>query len=150
MHIRYFKYLRCFRRPPSPIYSSPAELQAFSVTSPHDIVSLSGLRRLSDRSESCYCERANVAPHPPQRRMRTESEGGMSQCSKVRYTQPLYVTYDRRHRRVLSTCLDTSRMRNVLKINPIPIRQSLVDMTHRLIEMGQLPRTDKYRGCKKN
>ena len=45
---------------------------------------------------------------------------------------------------------DTSRMRKVLKINPIPIRQSLVDMTHRLIEMEQLPRTEKYRGCKKN
>ena len=37
---------------------------------------------------------------------------------------------------------DTTRMRKVLGITPIPIRQSLVDMAYRLIEMGQLPKTD--------
>ena len=43
---------------------------------------------------------------------------------------------------------DTTRMRSVLGINPIPIRKSLVDMGYRIIEMGLLPKTEKYRGQK--
>ena len=93
------------------MYASPAELQQLDLTSPHDIVSLRAMRLPSDRSEGCYCEHADVIARTLPRRKRLDSEGGVSQCSKLRYAHPVYVTYDRRHPRVMSTCLHPSRVR---------------------------------------
>ena len=39
-----------------------------------------------------------------------------------------------------------TRMSRVVTSQPISIRQSVIEMAHRLIEIGQLPKTDKYRG----
>lgn len=69
------------------------------------------MRHPSDRSDACYCEHADVIKHTLPRRTRNDSEGGASQCSKLRYAHPLYVTYDRRHQRVMSTCLHPVRLR---------------------------------------
>ncbi|KAK3751075.1 hypothetical protein RRG08_019284 [Elysia crispata] len=41
---------------------------------------------------------------------------------------------------------DNSRLRNVLKIEPIPIEKSLTDMVYKLVELGMLPKTPQYRG----
>ncbi|RUS89995.1 hypothetical protein EGW08_002262 [Elysia chlorotica] len=47
---------------------------------------------------------------------------------------------------MLPVLFDNSRMRNVLKIDPIPHEKSLVDMAYSMIETGHVPKTDKYRG----
>ena len=37
-------------------------------------------------------------------------------------------------------------MKEVLKVEPRPVKQTCLDMGYSLIEQGKLPKTDKYTG----
>ncbi|KAK3737307.1 hypothetical protein RRG08_067373 [Elysia crispata] len=42
--------------------------------------------------------------------------------------------------------MDTDNLRNLLGIDPIPVKKTMLDMSYALIELGKIKKTDKYHG----